>query len=272
VLKLGKQAYYEWKRNPISRREREDQQLLPLIREIHTNDPEYGYRFIADELKQLGHRINEKRVYRICRTHNIYSVIQKKCRKYAESPLPAYDDLVCRDFRADSINKLWLTDITEHWTNEGKLYLCSIKDVFSNRIVGQALGERMAADLAVEALDNAMQARGYPKGVIVHSDRGGQFRSRKVKERFRRYGCRGSMGRARTCADNAAMESFYALVQKNVLNRRRVWQTRRELRIALIRWINVKYNGSRRQRGRLKMTPIEYETMFAGKISSRSIK
>ncbi len=89
------------------------------------------------------------------------------------------------------------------------------------------------------------------------------LRSLKVKSRLRRYQAKGSMGRRRTCADNTAMESFYALVQKNVLNRQRVWQTRQEFRIALIRWINVKYNAKRRQRGRMRMTPIEYEAVFA---------
>jgi transposase InsO family protein len=171
---------------------------------------------------------------------------------------------VCRDFTASDINKLWLTDITEHWTREGKLYLCSIKDVFGNRVVGYSIGSRMTAELAVKALDNAMRNRGYPRGVIIHSDRGSQFRSRLVKGKIRDYHCRGSMGKEKTCADNAAMESFYSLVQKNVLNRQKVWHTRQELRIALIRWINVKYNARRRQRGRMKMTPIEYELVYAG--------
>lgn len=263
-LGLCRQAYYGWRRSPLSKRERENQQLLILIQKIHQDDPEYGYRFITDELKHLGHNVNEKRIHRLCKTHHIYASIHKRRgHKYVESPLPAHDDLVQRDFTASNINQLWLTDITEHWTNEGKLYLCSLKDVFSNRIVGYSIGDRMTAELALSALDNAMQLRKYPKGVIVHSDRGSQFRSRKVKQRLKEYGARGSMGSARTFADNAAMESFYSLVQKNVLNRQRVWRTRQELRIALIRWINVKYNSSRRQRGRMKMTPVEYEAVYA---------
>ncbi len=218
---------------------------MEQIRLIHQDDPEYGYRFIADELKRKGFHVNEKRVHRLCKEHRIYCSFHKvKGRRYIESPLPAHDDLVRRDFSASSINQLWLTDITEHWTNEGKVYLCSLKDAFSNRIVGYSLGDRMTAELAAISLDYAMQERGYPAGVIIHSDRGGQFRSRLVKARIKHYGCKGSMGKERTCADNAAMESFYSLVQKNVLNKQKVWHTRQELRTALIRWINVKYNDT----------------------------
>ena len=121
----------------------------------------------------------------------------------------------------------------------------------------------MDAGLAVGALDNAMSTRNYPTGVVVHSDRGGQFRSRRVKSRLRHYSARGSMGQAKTCADNAAMESFYSLVQKNVFNRKKTWQTRQELRTELTRWIYGNYNTRRRQRNRMRMTPVEFEAIYA---------
>ena len=128
-----------------------------------------------------------------------------------------HDDLVQRVFSAPAPDMVWLTDITEHPTLEGKLYCCSIKDVFSNRIVGYALGPRMTAQLAVRALRTAI-ARRRPEGtVVVHSDRGGQFRSRAFRAALKANGLVGSMGRVAAAADNAAMESFYALLQKNVL-------------------------------------------------------
>jgi transposase InsO family protein len=263
VLKLGKQSYYEWRRAPLSKRERENEQLLPLIKQIHANDPEYGYRFITDELKELGWAVNEKRVLRLCREHRIYATIHKKGRLHSSTALPTHDDLVRRNFSATGPNQLWLTDITEHQTQEGKIYLCALKDVYSNRIVGYSLGDRMTARLAVEALDNAMQSRGCPKRVVVHSDRGSQFRSHAVKQRLRHYSARGSMGRTGSFADNAAMESFYSLVQKNVLNRQKYWRSKHELRIALMRWINVTYNSARKQRALGRMTPIEYEAHYA---------
>lgn len=106
-----------------------------------------------------------------------------------------------------------MTDITEHPTSEGKLYLYAIKDVFSNRIVGYSMGSRMKADLAVNAVEMAVAHRGHPRGVKVHSDRGSQFRSKKFTQALERHGLVGSMGRVGAAGDNAAMESFFSLLQ-----------------------------------------------------------
>ena len=114
---------------------------------------------------------------------------------------------------------MWLTDITEHPTSEGKLYLCAVKDVCSGRIVGYSMDARMTSALCMSALRNAIALR-IPHRTIVHSDRGSQFRSRAFVQTLARSTLQGSMGRVGTCADNAAMESFFSLLQKNVLNRR----------------------------------------------------
>ena len=149
---------------------------------------------------------------------------------------------------------------TEHRTDEGKLYLCAVKDAWSNRIVGYSIDSRMKASLAVAALHNATALR-RPHGTVVHSDRGSQFRSAKFVRALRQAGLVGSMGRTGTCADNAAIESFFSLLQKNVLDRKR-WSTREELRLAIVTWIESTYHRRRRQRGLDKLTPIEFETVF----------
>jgi putative transposase len=173
-----------------------------------------------------------------------------------------HDDLVQRNFTAARLDAVWLTDITEHPTVEGKVYLCSIKDLCSNRIVGYSIDERMTAQLAVAALRSAI-ARRQPTGtVVVHSDRGSQFRSRAFRAALTAAGLRGSMGRVASAGDNAAMESFHALLQKNVLNRRR-WRTRTELRYAVVHWIEHTYNRRRRQRALGKLTPVEFELALA---------
>jgi transposase InsO family protein len=136
-----------------------------------------------------------------------------------------HDDLVRREFSAEGPNQVWFADITEHPTAEGKLYLCALKDAWSGRVVGYSMGDRMTAELAVFALRNAVGMRSQLAGTIVHSDRGGQFRSRKFRRALAEAELVGSMGRVGTCADNAAMESFFALLQKNVLDRRR-WSSR----------------------------------------------
>ena len=113
----------------------------------------------------------ERTAWRICRDNQWWSVFGKKRGKNGKRPgPPVHDDLVKRDFSADDVNELWLTDITEHWTDEGKLYLCAIKDVFSGRIVGYSISDRMKARLAVNALDNAISRRRDAAGCIVHSD------------------------------------------------------------------------------------------------------
>jgi transposase InsO family protein len=170
-----------------------------------------------------------------------------------------HDDLVGRDFTAPAVDVKWLTDITEHPTDEGTLYLCAIKDCASNRIVGYSIGPRMTSELATTALRNAIALR-TPHGTIVHSDRGGQFRSRKYATALRAAGLAGSMGRVGACGDNAAMESFFALLQKNVLDRRR-WATRDQLRLAIVTWIEKTYHRRRRQRRLGRLTPIEFETI-----------
>ncbi len=261
VLGFSPQAFYKWRANPLSTRDWSDAHLVDAAREIHADDPLFGYRFITDELAaEYGIRASENRVHRLCRQHKIASVISRK-RGRGNRPGPAvHDDLVRRDFSAAGPNELWLTDITKHRTDEGKLYLCAIKDAYSNRIVGYSIDRRMKASLAVAAMRNAIGLRS-PARTVVHSDRGSQFRSAKFVRLVRDNGLHGSMGRVGACADNAAMESFFALLQKNVLDRQR-WTTREELRLAIVTWIEATYHRRRRQRGLGKLTPIEFETIF----------
>ena len=156
---------------------------------------------------------------------------------------------------------MWLADITEHPTREGKLYLCAIKDAFSNRIVGYCIDSRMKSRLATTALSNAVARRGEVAGCILHTDRGSQFRSRKFVHALARYDMAGSMGRVWAAGDNAAMESFFSLLQKNVLDRRR-WDTREQLRIAIVTWIERTYHRRRRQAVLGRLTPIEFEAIM----------
>jgi putative transposase len=260
VLGFTPQAFYKWRSNPISAREWDDAHLVDAAREIHADDPVFGYRFITDELSQeRGINASENRVQRLCSAHGIFSVLARKKHRRARPGAPVHEDLVRRVFTAKAPNALWLTDITEHRTDEGKLYLCAVKDAFSNRVVGYSIDSRMKTSLAVAALRNAIGLR-RPRGTVVHSDRGSQFRSGKFVRLLRNNGLVGSMGRTGACADNAAMESFFALLQHNVLDRQR-WQTREELRLAIVTWIERTYHRRRRQRALGKLTPIKFEAV-----------
>jgi len=259
VLGFSKQAFYKWNRDPVTDRDWDDAHLINAAIDIHHDDPAFGYRFIADELHRAGITAGERRVWRLCSQAQLWSVFAKRRGLARRAGPPVHDDLVDRTFSAPATNVVWLTDITEHPTGEGKLYLCAIKDVCSNRIVGYSMNARMTSELAVSALRNAIALRS-PDRTIVHSDRGSQFRSHAFVRTLRNHGLVGSMGRVGACGDNAAMESFFSLLQKNVLDRQR-WTTRDELRIAIITWIERTYHRRRRQRALGRLTPIEYETL-----------
>lgn len=262
VLKLSRQPYYRWRHQQVTNAELIEAYRANALLDAHRDDPEYGYRLLVDEAAEAGEVMCERTAWKICRDNQWWSVFGKKRGKNGKRPgPPVHDDLVKRDFSADDINELWLTDITEHRTDEGKLYLCAIKDVFSGRIVGYSISDRMKARLAVNALDNAMSRRRDAAGCIVHSDRGSQFRSRKFVHALNRHHLIGSMGQVGAAGDNAAMESFFSLLQKNVLDRKR-WRTREELRIAIITWIERTYHRRRRQARLGRLTPIEYETIM----------
>ncbi|WP_262424704.1 IS3 family transposase [Brachybacterium sp. Z12] len=267
VLKLSSQPYYRWRHQQVTAAELIEAYRANSLLDAHRDDPEYGYRFLAGEAGVNGQPMCERTAWRICRDNQWRSVFGKKRGKNGKRPgPPVHDDLVQRDFSADDVNELWLTDITEHWTDEGKLYLCAIKDVFSGRIVGYSMDSRMKARLAVNALDNATSRRRGAAGCIVHSDRGSQFRSRKFVHALNRHHLIGSMGQVGAAGNNAAMESFFALLQKNVLDRKR-WRTRDELRIAIITWIERTYHRRRRQARLGRLAPIEYETIMNPTVS-----
>ena len=174
VLGFSKQAFYAWRQNPVSQRDWDDAHLINAALDVHRDDPAFGYRFIADELPARGVTAGENRVARLCSQQRIWSVFSKKRGLSRKAGPPVHDDLVARQFTAAGPDRTWLTDITEHPTAEGKLYLCAFKDVYSGRIVGYSMDSRMTARLAVSALRNAIALRDPAGTLVVHSDRGSQ--------------------------------------------------------------------------------------------------
>lgn len=224
---------------------------INALHDAHVDDPTFGYRYLADEARRAGWRMSRRTAWKLCSQAGILSSAQRRRRGKGKKAGP-------RVFRADAPNRVWLTDITEHATSEGNLYCCAIKDVFSNRIVGYSISDRMTAKLAVDAVRNAVARRGEVAGCILHADRGSQFRSRAMARELRRHDMVGSMGRVGAAGDNAAMESFWSLLQTNVLNQQR-WTTRQELRLAIVVWIERKYH----QDTLGGLTPIEFEAKLA---------
>lgn len=268
VLKISRQPYYRWLAKPVGDAELARAYRADALFDAHRDDPEFGYRFLADEARDAGEAMADRTAWRICSELGWFSVFGKKRGKNGERPGPPVHDDLCavvddkgrvrHAFTAEAPNELWLSDITEHRTGEGKLYICAVKDAYSNRIIGYSIDSRMKSRIAVAALNNAVARRGDVAGCVLHTDRGSQFRSRKLVHALNRHGMVGSMGRVGAASDNAAMESFFSLLQKNVLDRRS-WATREELRIAIVTWIERTYHRRRRQAALGRLTPIEYE-------------
>jgi transposase InsO family protein len=172
VLGHSPQAYYAWAAAPVSQRDLDDAYLTNALIDAHGDDPQFGYRFLADELARAGLVAGERRVWRLCSQQGLWSATVRKGRAGAgKTPGPAvHDDHVQRDFTAPAPDRVWVTDITEHPTLEGKAYCCAIKDLgvppacggVSDRIVGYAIDERMTAHLAVTALRTAVARRPSP--------------------------------------------------------------------------------------------------------------
>ncbi len=263
VLKLARQPYYRWVASPVTDTELAEAYRANALFDAHRDDPEFGHRFLADEARAAGEAMAERTAWKICRDNRWWSAFGKRRGrgKNVKVGPPVHDDRVRRDFTASGANRLWLTDITEHATGEGKLYLCAVKDVYSGRIVGYSIDARMKSSLAVRAVESAVARRSQVAECIVRSDCGSQFRSRKFVAVLARHSMIGSMGRVGAAGDNAAMESFFGLLQKNVLDRR-AWATRQELRIAIVTWIECTYHRRRRQRRLARLTPVEYGTIM----------
>jgi len=178
VLVLSPQGYYKWLQEPVSQRDWDDAHAVNVLREIHQDDPTLGYRFLTDELADAGIVASENRVWRLCSIAGVFASHHRRRARAGKPGPPVHDDLlatvdekgrVTHTFTASAPNQVWLTDITEHPTREGKLYLCAVKDVYSNKIVGYSIDSRIKSALAASALRNAIALRS-PAGTICHSE------------------------------------------------------------------------------------------------------
>jgi transposase InsO family protein len=177
----------------------------------------YGYRRVTQELKSQGFCINKKRVSRLMQILGLRGVGRQKGKRRTVKRAEVKPNFLAQDFKAYAPNQIWATDITEVPVHQGKLYLCTILDLFSRRIVGWALKDHMRAELVIGAFQQAFARRGHPKGLVVHSDQGSQFGSEGVQKLFRQYHVWHSMSGKGMCYDNAPTESSYATLKSELL-------------------------------------------------------
>jgi putative transposase len=235
------------------------QWLAGLIREVHTaSRGTYGSRRVHAELTLgMGLIVSDRLVALLMHNAGIYGLPGPARVKRLRGVVTA-SDLVNRKFHRLSPNELWVTDITEHPTREGKLYCCCVLDTFSRRIVGWSIDSVQNSFLVINALDMAIQNRDPGPGGIVHADHGPQFTSWVFTDRIRRAGLMPSFGSVGDGLDNAMMESFWSTMQIELLNRQR-WKTRVELANAMFDYIEIFYNRRRRHSQLDYRSPIEFE-------------
>jgi len=259
VLAVSESGYYAWRKRPPSARALRHVWLTGLIRQIHTDfRGVYGARRVHAELT-LGHGIAVGR-------HAVETLMRRATRQglsgrpgHRRIPnMPTAADLVDREFRRSEPDQLWVTDITEHPTREGKVYCAVVLDVFSRRVVGWSIDSAPTAMLVTNALGMAIGQRAPADGTVIHSDQGTQFTSWAFTRRAIDSGLVPSMGSIGDCYDNAVIEAFWSRLQVELLDRQR-WQTRVELANAIFEYLEIFHNRQRRHSALGMLSPVEFE-------------
>ena len=268
LLGVSRQGYYRYLKRPTSSTQLRRLWLTGLIREIHiASRGTYGYRRIHAELT-IGMEIPcSSRLVSVLMTKAGIVDLPGLTRVKRLKGVATADDLVNRKFHRLNLNELWVTDITEHPTREGKVFCAAVLDACSRKIVGWAIDSKQDSTLVVNALDMAIRARTPAPGGIVHADHGVQFTSWVFTQKIRSAGLLPSFGTVGDGLDNAMMESFWSSMQIELLNRKK-WRTRIELANAIFEYIEVFYNRRRRHSALSYATPHEYDLAHTSQLIS----
>ena len=260
-LSVSRSGYYAWKQRPISDRKKADQSLADDIKRIFDDEKgRPGSPRITRRLREEGTPAGRHRVARIMRSQGWRA---KAARKYkattnSKHSLPVAPNLLGQDFTAAAPDQKWVSDITYIWTDEGWLYLAVVLDLYSRRVVGWALNERMTATLVYDALVMALWHRKMPTGVVVHSDRGSQYCSAAYQKLFHKYYLVCSMSKKGDCYDNAAMESWNHSFKVEAVHGER-FKTRAEAKHQVFEYIEVYYNRKRLHSLLGYLSPVAFE-------------
>jgi putative transposase len=266
AAEISSSSYYAWcdaEAAGPSEAARVEVELVAEIRQIHSElDKSYGSPRMTDELRRRGRCVNHKRVERLMRAHDIVGLTE---RRRVRTTIPAEDappvpDLVERRFSPGAPDIAWCGDISYIPTDEGWLYLSSVLDLGSRRLLGWAMDDNMATPLVADALEMAVDLRGTARGVIFHSDRGSQYLGGTYRDLCEHHGIRQSAGRVATCFDNAVAESFWASLKRELVHRYR-FATRAQAKAAITAWIR-RYNAVRLHSSLGNVPPLEWELNY----------
>jgi putative transposase len=259
VLNVSESGFYAWRKRAPSARSIQHTLLLERIRQVHLDSRStYGSRRVHAELTLgQGVRVGVEAVAVLMRRSGIQGLSGRP--RWRRVPnVPTSGDLVDRQFHRTDRDRLWVTDITEHPTREGKVYCAVVLDVYSRRVVGWSIDSAPSATLVTNALGMAIDQRRPSGGTVIHSDQGTQFTSWAFTRRAIASGLVPSMGSLGDCYDNAMMESFWSRMQVELLDRKS-WRTRVELANAIFEYLEIFHNRQRRHSALGMLTPAEYE-------------
>lgn len=261
LLEVKRTTYYAWRRRPESRRAKVDRRLQLEIEVSHkASDRSYGSPRVHQDLQELGIHCGRKRVARLMRENGIRA---KQARRYkvttdSDHSHPVADNLLDRQFDVDGPDRVWTADITYIWTREGWLYLAAILDLFSRRVVGWSMSNRVDGQLVLGALRMARNRRRPQVGLLHHSDRGSQYACHDYRAMLQQHGMICSMSRKGDCWDNAVSESFFKTLKVERVRDRDYW-TREEAKSDIIDYIERFYNRKRRHSYLGYLSPVEFE-------------
>lgn len=266
LFNVSRSSYYEWKSTTNKRAARKTvlDKLVTQIKEEHRKSRgTYGSLKITKASRKRGINVNHKTVAKLMRLNGIKSSVRTKFNPQttdSNHDKPIYDNLLKREFVVPHENYAWCSDITYIRTDEGWLYLATVMDLFANKIIGFATSANIDKNLVVKALSDALKARGYPRGVIVHTDRGSQYCSKVYRQLIKQNGLRGSMSRRANCWDNAVAENFFGLIKKEVINHLH-FKTRSSAELVIFDYINGWYNPHRIHSKLGYLSPNEFEAV-----------
>ena len=270
VMEVKRSGFYAWLHRGPSLRARHDSILSAHIRTAFQGSRRtYGSPRVRAELASLGVRTSKRRVERLMRQSGFYALRKRRFVRTTDSKhtLPIAPNLLARDFTASAPNRVWVTDITYLWTTEGWLYLSVMLDLFSRRVVGWAMSERIDEELVLTTLQMALQSRRPARGLIHHSDRGSQYCGARYLAVLEAHGVIRSMSRKGNCWDNAPSESFFGTLKQELILRA-PFLSRDGTRTLVFEYLEAYYNRKRRHSTLGFLSPMDYEQRTSEATSS----
>ena len=262
-MKVSRSGYYEWLTNPRCNRDKQDKELTSIIKVIFEEGRgNYGARSIKKALSRQGTIVSRKRVTRLMNEAGLVCKTKHKFKATTDSNhnKQVAANLLDRKFQVSAANCCWVGDITYVPTEEGWLYLATVIDLFSRKVIGWSMNSNMRADLVNNALLMAIWQRKPPKGLIWHTDRGGQYCSDSHSKLAKQHGITQSMSRKGNCWDNAVAESFFGTIKMELIYQHK-FRTREEAKDAIFEYIEVFYNRIRMHSTNDYLSPVKYEEM-----------